>query len=368
MRLTANREGLLTAFQVAAGVVPQRSPRPILSSAKLEFNTATGAVLLATDLELGVRYAISGVVGSEPGAVVLPVSQVIAILREIPDETIEMSDTSGGVLLKGSSSRFELQVENPLEFPDVPGGDDELGHQIKAGHLTTMIRRTAFACAAENSRYALHSILAEFDEAKLRFVATDSKRLAIMPGPMEAMHGPTEGQWLIHPKALQLLGRVLLDPSEIVTIILRENEAIFRTPKLTVYTRLVEGRYPRYQDVIPGTIHYRVPLHIGQFHAVVRQSRIVTNEESRGVVFRFEDGVLTLESRASQLGQSEVRLPIGYSGEKIEVTYDPNLLAEALRILEPEEEITLEMEDTRRASLLRTRDEYMYLVMPLVRD
>lgn len=368
MHATCHRDGLLAAFQVASGVVPQRSPRPILASTKIDFSPPGDATLLATDLELGIRYKISGVSVDEPGQILLPVGQMIAILRELPDETVQIETASGGVLIKGHSSRFELSTEDPLQFPDVPTVGDEIGHKIKAGVLGTLIRRTSFACAAENSRYALHSVLLEFDEGKARLIATDSKRLALMPGLVD-IHGPApEGSWLLPPKALQLLVRVLLDPEEEVAIVLHDNDALFQTPKLTVYTRLVEGRYPKYQEVFPGEVKIRIPLPVSQFHAVVRQAKIVTNEESKGVDFRFGDGTLTLKSRAAQLGQSEVRLPIGYNGENLDLTYDPQLLIDALKVLDPEEEITLEIGDIRRASVFRTRDDYAYVVMPLMKD
>lgn len=368
MRATCHREGLLSAFQVAAGVVPQRSPRAILGNTKIEFSTPDKATLLATDLELGIRYQISGINVSDAGQVVLPVGQTIAILRELSDDTVELKDVSGGVMLQGASSRFELSTEDPLQFPDVPGLGDEVGHKIKAGVLVQMIRRTAFACAAENSRYALHSVLLQFDEGRARLVATDSKRLALMPGSIEVAGPAPEGSWLLAPKSLQLLLRVLQDPEEEVSIVLHENDALFQTPKMTVYTRLVEGRFPRYQDVMPTNPQVRIPLPIGPFHSVVRQSKIVTNDESRGVDFFFGDGSLLLRSRAPQMGQSEVRMPVGYDGPPLELTYDPQLLMDALKVLDQDEELTLELVDTRKASIFRTGDDYAYVVMPLIRD
>ena len=368
MKLTCNREGLLSAFQVASGVVPQRSPRPILRSVKIEIDGPTSATLIANDLEVGIRYSISGIESDSTGQLLLPIGEAMSILREMSDSTLCLRVAEGGVIIEGASSRFELATEDPLQYPGVPAMTDEPAHKIKAGILTNMIRRTLFACASDNSRYALHSVLVEFEESRMKFVATDSKRLALMPGAVEISGEAPEGTWLLPPKVLQLLTRVLQDPEEEVHIVLRKNDALFRTGKVTVYTRLVEGRFPRYQDVIPAEVRYRIPLPVGQFHAVVRQSRILTNDESRGVDLRIADGELRLQSRAAQLGQSEVKMPIGYSGDLIEVTYDPNLLIDALKVLDPEEEITLELPDNKRASVFRTRDDYAYVVAPLMRD
>ncbi|MBY0586516.1 DNA polymerase III subunit beta [bacterium] len=368
MKATCHREGLLSAFQVASGVVPQRSPRPILRSVKLVFSPPDQATLLATDLEIGIRYLLSGIDVDEAGSIVLPVGETMSILRELPDERINLRAGDGGVLIEAASSRFELATEDPQEFPDVPEMGSEPAHRTKAGVLLGMIRRTSFACASENSRYALHSVLVEFEEGRFKFIATDSKRLAIMPGAVEVAGEVPEGNWLLPPKALNLITRVLADPEEEVSFVLRDNEALFRTGKVVIYTRLVEGRFPKYQDVIPPEVNFQIPLPVGPFYGVVRQSRILTNDESRGVDFEFAEGELRLESRASQLGQSEVRMPLGYSGNSIGVTYDPQLLIDALKVLDPSEEIRLELADNRRASVFRTRDDYAYVVMPLIRD
>lgn len=368
MKATCHREGLSSAFQVAASVVPQRSPRTILRSVKIQFDGPNSATLLATDLELGIRYAITGVETDEQGEIVVPVSETIAILRELPDDKVTLRENDGGITLQAANGRFELSTEDPLQFPDVPAPGNEPGHKVKAGVLLHLIRRTIFACAAENSRYALHSILVEFDEGKMKFISTDSKRLAVMTGPVELAGDVPTGSWLLPPKLLQLLNRVLANPEEDVYLHLRENDCLFRTGKVVIYSRLVEGRFPKYQDVFPAEIKTRIPLPAGQFHSVLRQSRILTNDESRGVDLRFADGELTVESRAAQLGQSEIRMPIGYQGEPIEVTYDPSLLIDALKVIDAEEELTLELPDNRRASVFRTRDEYAYVVMPLMRD
>src|SRR5262245_44212564 len=138
MKATCNREGLLTAFQVASSVVPARSPKPILRNVKLVIEPEGRATLMATDLELGIRYQVSGVQTDEPGEVILPTSEVVAILRELADETVLLEGTVSGVRLVGSASRFELPSEDPLEFPEIPGVADSKPSKLTAGVLTGM--------------------------------------------------------------------------------------------------------------------------------------------------------------------------------------------------------------------------------------
>ena len=369
MKASCNREGLLTAVQVAAGVIPARTPKPILRNFKLELSKKEGATLLATDLELGLRYKVSGVEVEEEGQAILPSGELMKILREVNDERLVLESTNSGVRVAAASARFDLPGEDPLQFPEVAQFEAKGGHKIKAAMLGNMIRRTVFAVAAENARYALHSVLIEIDATgDARLVATDGKRLALMPGKATLSGEAPTGIHLIPPRTMSLLQKILLDPEEEVEIALRENEALFRTSKVTLYSRLVEGRFPKYQEVFPPKPNVQIPLPVGKFSGIIRQAMIVTNEESKGVEFNFADGTLTLVSQSADLGQSEVRMPISYTGDEMKITYDPQLILDLLRVLEPEDEISLDLVDTKRASVFRTRDKYECVVMPLTRD
>ena len=367
MKATCNREGLSTAFQVVAAVVPARSPKPILRNVKLEVN-GDATVLSATDLELGIRYRVSGVTPGQEGRVILPAAHFMSILRESGDETIELEETESGIRIQGASSRFELPSEDPLQFPDVPDFGNVPARKIKSGAFATMVRRTVFAVASENSRYALHAVRLEFENDRAIMVATDGKRLALMPGSATTESPIPEGHALIPPKAVALLQKVLSDPDEDVEIALDQNDVLFRTSKVIIYSRLVEGRFPRYQDVFPSEAKITIPLIVGEFLGAVRQARIVTSENSKGVDFRFESGQIVMESRSADVGQSEVRLPIGYEGETVEITIDPQLLIDALRVLEPTEEVRFDLIDGKTAAVLRTDDDFAYVVMPLTRE
>lgn len=368
MKATTNREGLLTAFTVVAGVVPARSPKQILENVKLEIGEGQEATLSGTDLDVGIRYRVSGATAIQPGQSVIPCAKVIAILREMPDETIEIDSSGNVVTLRGSTSRFELNSADPLQFPEVITSDAPLPCRIKSSVLETMIKRTVFAAAQENSRYALNSVLFEVDGSVARMVATDGKRLAIMPGPVTCDEPPPRGTYLIPPKTLHLALKVLVDPEEEVGFSLREGEFLLRTTKVTVHSRLTEGRFPQYQDVIPAAGKIQIPLATAPFATAVRQARIVTDKNSKGVDFLFDQGNLTLNSLGSEVGQSTVRMPISYDGKAIQVTFDPQFLIDALRVVDPDGEIQLHMSDGGKASVLRSPDEYAYVVMPLTRD
>ena len=177
MKVTCDREQLLAAFQTAAAVAPARSPKPILQNVKLEV-AENSAIILATDLEVGVRTVVSGVDVQVGGAAVLPVARFGSILRESSDERLRIETDAQATIVRGERSEFRLPAENPQEFPAVTDFAETKYHQLPTRLLKELIRRTAFATDNESSRYALGGVLLEFAADKITGVGTDGRRLA----------------------------------------------------------------------------------------------------------------------------------------------------------------------------------------------
>jgi DNA polymerase-3 subunit beta len=143
---------------------------------------------------------------------------------------------------------------------------------------------------------------------------------------------------------------------------------LVRTESAVIYSRLVEGRFPRYQDVFPAHAEVKVPLEAGPLRLAVEQASIVTSAESRGVDFQFSPGVLKLSSQAAEVGSSHVDLPIDYEGKPVAITFDPRYLIDALKTLEDTAPVTAELIDSKNAAVFKTADHYTYVVMPLTRE
>jgi DNA polymerase-3 subunit beta len=370
MKITCDREKLLSSFQTTSAVVPARSPKPILQNIKLEV-TGQGAMLMATDLEIGVRTEVAGVEVEVPGAAILPVSRFGSILRESTDDTLRIEADLQGTLVRGERSEFRLPAENPDEFPTVTAFSESKYHELPARLLRELIRRTVFATDAESSRYALGGVLLEMTDDRITAVGTDGRRLARMEGPAKSVSGhSTADQTTIVPtKAMQLVERSLAEGDAEIQIAARANDVLVRSPRVTVYSRLVEGRFPKWRDVFPKRSDaVRIELVVGPMHATVRQAAIVTSEDSRGVDFTFGDGKATVVGRAPQFGQSRIELPIAYDGTPVSITLDPRFLNDFLRVLDPEKTFTLELKDAESAAVCHTDDGYGYVLMPLARD
>lgn len=370
MKVACQREKLLSAFQTAASVAPARSPKPILQNVKLEV-TAEDAVLLATDLEVGIRIHVSGFEVSAPGSVILPLSRFGPILRESSDETLRIETDGKSTVVRGERSEFKLPAENPAEFPSVADFGEQKFHELPSRLLKELIRRTIFATDNESSRYALGGVLLEFSADKIIGVGTDGRRLAKMEVPARSVgdHQSDGSMTIVPAKAMQLIERALTDHDAEIQVAARANEVLVKGQRLTIYSRLVEGRFPKWRDVFPHrTGSSKIELSVGPLYSAVRQAAIVTSEESKGVDFNFETGTLTLSGRAADVGQSHIELPIAYDGPAVGITLDPKFVSDFLRVLDPDKTFTLEIKDAESAAVCSTDDGYGYVIMPLARD
>ncbi len=371
MKISCDREQLLQAFQTVATVVPARSPKPILQNVKLEV-TADQATLLATDLEIGIRHQVSGVDVQTPGVVVLSVARFGSILRESTDETIHIESDDQGVVIRGERSQFRLSAEDPAEFPQVTNFDETSFYEIPARLLRELIHRTEFATDNESSRYALGGVKLEFDEGEVTAIGTDGRRLAKMTGPIITSGQPSTDQQvtIVPTRAMQLIHRAIAPNDAEVQVALKGNEILVHTPRATISSRLLEGRFPDWRKVFPDTSPSGVKLElaVGATYAAVRQAAIVTNEESRGVDFTFGEGMLVLSGRAAEVGQSRVELPINYDGQELTITLDPRFVVDFLKVLDAEKTFIFEVKDAESAAVCRTDDGYGYVIMPLARD
>jgi DNA polymerase-3 subunit beta len=366
MKATFHREGLLAASQLASAAVAPRELKPILRNLKAIADTDR-CTLMATDLELGIRIDVRGVKVEEPGEAILPAARTLAILRESADDELHLEADNDCCQVRGQFNEFEMPSEDPANFPDVPAFSEQKYHELTAGALRDMIRRTIFAAATENPRYAVTGILWELEGDQVKLVATDGRRLAVMQGAGTAQgQHTTKGQTPVVPtKAMSLLERNLTDPEETVRVSLRSNEALFKTDRAMIHSRLVEGRYPAYREVFPPKASAKVPLIAGPFYAAIRQAAIMTDDESKKVIFNFAKQKLTLQAQGAESGRSKVELPLEFDGKPIEIRFDPRFLTEMLRVLEPDSALTLELVDGTKPALFRCGSEYSYVVMPL---
>jgi DNA polymerase-3 subunit beta len=369
MQLSCDRTLFSNAFSIAASAVPSRTPKDVLRNVFMSV-TGRGVELVGTDQETAIRFRVDGVKTSSTGDVLLPTQRVASILRELQDQLLDIIVDERTIILKAASATFRLSSEDPQEFPPVPEFTATDFFRVPAPVFRQMVRRTAFATDSESTRYALGGLLLEFGEGTVTLAATDSRRLAVTTAVCEVQGKPElPGKTTVVPtKAMLLLERSIDATADFVDIVVRDNDVLLRTGPCTVYSRLVEGRFPRYRDVIPRSGSVNIPLPVAQFLSAVKQSQIVTDEESRGVDFFFSNSLLTLSSQASDIGDSKIEMPVEFDHEDVRITFDPRYVAEFLRVLSPETLVDLQLTDSDTAAVFRVEDSYTYVIMPLSQD
>ena len=216
-----------------------------------------------------------------------------------------------------------------------------------------------FATDNESSRYALGGVLLELTPDHITAVATDGRRLARQEGPAKSVgeQQPSDRMTIVPTRAMQLVDRALGDKEDVLQLSARENDVLIKSGRVVMYSRLVEGRFPKWRDVFPRRDNtQRIELSVGPFYAAVRQAAIVTSEERRGVDCIFGGGKVVLSGHGAELGESHVELPIAYDGENIGISLDPRYLSDFLKVLNAEQNFTVELRDAESAAVFATED------------
>ena len=371
MKARFDRSALLNAFAQAASVVPSRGTKEILQFVKAEIDPQAGAVLLATDLDVGVRLEVGEVEIAEPGSVLIPVGRFGNLLRESTDEFILLEGTPQGVVVRGDRFEVQLMAADPSEYPEVPPFDSDRYHETTSALMRDLIRRTIFATDQETMRYAFSGILLEMDERRITGVGTDGRRLAKMEGPAESINGhSTEaGSTVVPARAMNVVERSLHEFDGSVQVCVRDNIVLLRAGRLSMFARLVSGRFPEWREVVPrGDLPFQITLPVAPTLAAVRQASIVATKESRGLDFRFTEGTLALSAMSTDTGRSFVELPVAYDGPELAFCLDHRYVLDFLRVLDPEKQFSLQAQGSDHAVLFRTDDGYDYVVMPMARS
>jgi DNA polymerase-3 subunit beta len=353
-------------MQLLHNVVPSRALLEILRNVKLVATNKERCTVMGTDLEVGIAAELPDTRVQEAGEALLPAGRFLAILREATDDELSIEADTQSCIVRGHSSRFTLGSEDPAKFPDVPIFAAEDYHELAAGTLREMIDRTLFAAAIEHPRFALAGVLWELEGEQARLIGANGRCLAVARGSATPHgHHDTNGRTHVVPsKGMKLLERNLQNADERVRVSLRPNEALFKTERATIYTRLVEGRYPPYQEVFPKKQTVKIPLGVGAFYTAVRQAAVVTDDETRRVVFSFAKKKLTLQIRG-KTDEAKVEIPIDYTGKAVDIAFDPKFLTGMLRRLDSQDVVTAELVDGNTVGLFRRGDDYAYLVVPM---
>lgn len=389
MRIVCARKSLIHALEIVGRATSRRSVKPILKSVKIVAADTghydSGLMLMATDLEFGIRRPFTTCQIVEPGAICVPAADLLKLLKNLTDEDVvlQTTETPQGLKILGAATENHLPTENADDFPDIPAFTAAEYHIVPVGKLRRMIELTSFAAAKESTKFAMTGTRLELN-GKLVAVATDSKRLALMEGPCGKRGDPKDAEILVPTKALDLLTaatkgvwdgemvRVAVGWSEVrdeegkpvVPARMQTNEVIFEVDGTTIYTRLVGGRYPPYKEIFPKNTVCRIELPVGPLLANLQTVRASCDEEADRVKFDFLGDKLTL-SASSTKGKSTASMPITYGGPALTINFTPGYVADVCKKFGKKDTLTFEMSESSRPAVFRAGVDYKYLVMPI---
>jgi len=362
MKLRCETKKLHEGFQAVLSIIPQRSTKPILANVKI-IAEGSEVQLLATDLEVGIRRSVTDIEVLEAGTCVVPAARTAAILREAGGETVELVASKTSCHISYQGSEYDLVSEDPEEFPDVPDFEEGPALEIERDTLREMIHRTAFAAAREKTRYALHGVLFKVKKDNLEMVATDGRRLAYIR-KKAAKASKKEHSVIVPAKAMRELEKVTDNAEEAVKLRIGERELLAKVEGAVLSCRLVEGHFPDYEAVIPKDSDKKITLAADRFLSAIRRAALFTGEESKAIRLRLTKGKVLLLAETADLGKAEIELEVDYQEGEVEIGFNPDFLADALRVIEPAE-IKLELKDAASPGALREGKDYLYVVMPV---
>ncbi|MDQ7780716.1 MAG: DNA polymerase III subunit beta [Planctomycetota bacterium] len=384
MEIKCNRTLLVQAMQVVQTVVASRTPIPILQNVKL---TASKKELqiFGSDLEVGIRYTVPLIASEGEGSAVVPADKIASYVREMSDDEVRIVLKAAGAEIVGANCNLNIAGSEPADFPAFPEFDVKSDVRVAAKDLVEMAQKTVFAASREPTRYALTGVLLETQDDELRMVASDGKRLAYAKRQVDRGLG-SKFHIVVPPKALQLLeksaaARGLLsgptrpeggkgakekekDKEGFVRLNLEENQVKMLLDGVMIFSRLVEGSFPNYENVIPKGNDKRVQVATEELAAAMRRLSVLTTDRMRAVTLNLAKGKLLLVSKEKEVGEVHEEMAVKYDGDDVLASFNADYFLDVLRVVGCPE-VTLELKDPETACVIKAKHDFVYLVMPL---
>ena len=366
MRFTISREKLQEGLAAVTPTTPPKTTLPVLANILVE-TTERGIRLSGTDLDIAVTTEVAADVENQ-GAITIPAKKLSEIAKELSPSPVRIA-TSGEqrITIDCGRSHFKLLGLPRDEFPNFPTVKFDSSWRIKSGDLQKLIQHTAFAVSNEESRPILNGVLWELRPDNMRMVATNGHRLAKMDVPINSAGAPSSDM-IVPPKALDQIRR-LFPQDEELEIARGDNHLGFRSPFTAVYTRLIEGPYPNYDQVIPRDNNRIAVADRQSLISALRRMSVIASDQTHRIRLSFNSGLLRFSVQTPDLGEANDEMAVRYNGDPLDIGFNATYLLEILRYI-PTDEVKLTFRAPERAATLEPEGwsepgAYLCLVMPL---
>jgi DNA polymerase-3 subunit beta len=371
MKFKINRDHFSNGLAQVLNVVGSKATMPILSNVLIEADK-DHISLATTNLDLGIRCKIKAEV-KEAGAITLPVKRLATIVRELPniDVTVETSPNHQAKVTSGGSV-FKIMGMGKEEFPPMPEFADEKSVALEQEELATMLKSVSYAQSTDETRYILNGVYFNFRYDKLTLVATDGRRLALISKELTAPEGT--GSIILPAKTVSELVR-LLDKGTKVRLALSEKRSAFQigTDKvgdnglidnIYLFSKVVDGNYPNFNQVVPKETHQRVKLERELFLQCIHRAALVTSEKSNSVKLKIGNNLLEVFASSPDFGESHESMAIEYSGPDLQVAFNPQFMMDPLRALN-KDQVFFELKDEMSPGVFKTLENFLCVIMPV---
>ena len=374
MKFKINKEHFATGLRQVTNVVSSKPSMPVLNNVLIKAEGDT-VVLTTTNLDLGIRCSIKAEV-EKPGEITLPVKKLAAIVNSMPQQEINL-ESGDGQVARIRSGRSDFQRFNGLkaeDFPPLPSFVDQHNYELGPQELLNMLRSVSYAQSSDEKRYILNSVFFNFSEGKLTLVATDGRRLALISRDMK-IDREDEGSIILPAKTVSELEK-LLTQGKNVKISFNDRQVAFDievgeessgnglTGSIYLVSKIVEGSYPNYKQVIPKETEHRIKVERELMLETVRRVALMTTDKQNSVRLKIFDNCLEISGQSSDFGEAKEPIEVEYDGPEVQIGFNPEFLLSPLSNL-TKDEIFFEFKDEMSPGVFKTLDNFLCVVMPL---
>jgi len=362
MKFNCKKEDLQAVLSLAHSIVNPKSTLSILSNVLIETEGPHDLYITATDLEIGAKCLVKAEV-IDQGSVTLPAKKFFDVVKGFPirDLTIEISENNVASLTSESTLVKILGLPKD-EFPKFPEVSMDRAITIGQAVFKKMLQRTVYAISEDSTRYVLTGLYMSFKDGNMHAVATDGKRLSVVKKEISIPEGMEEAI-IVPAKTVNEVMRSLKEEGDVLISIVG-NHVAFKVSNILIVSRLIEGHFPDYGQVIPEKTDEKIIINREELLSAISRASIFTDEKSNSVKIKVSKNKLTLSSNIAEVGESKEEIDLTYEGKEILVAFNPSYLIDVLKTIE-NEEVTLELSNSESPGVIRTNETFTYVIMPM---
>ncbi len=363
MKITCSKEQLLQGLEMVQVAISTKSTLPILSNFLVE-TQKTKIILTSTDLEVGIRTSLPCQVLTE-GSTTIPARRFVEIVRELPEDKVEITiDKENRASITCGKARFLINGLPKEDYPILPEFKEDLAFNLPKELVQRMLKKTSFAVSTDETRYVLNGVFLTINDKEVKMVATDGRRLAYIN---ETAHPSASHKAIIPTKAVNELMHLLANSKEeAVKISIAENQIGFKFDETVLISRLVEGSFPNYEQVIPKSFGIQLKLRTKEFLQATKRVSLLATEKGGSVKYSLKQNVLKISTTMPGVGEAEEEMVVTYKDNPLEIAFNPGYVLDALKVIDSEE-VYFELTAPLNPGVLRpsSNEKYIYVLMPM---